>query len=356
MSTLREEIKRIWLESFNDSAEYVDMYFDRVYRDSDALTMDDASGRPLSSLLLQRYSLWLYGSEQPLAYIAGAATRRHARGNGLMTGLLHKALGTARSRGDMAVALIPASDSLYFFYDRMGFATVFYHNVERYTAGHQFPGPGEWNVVADPFEPRVAEAFMQLERALPVAAVLHSERDFLNILDDLNMDSGGRFVAVEDSEGQVAAMAWSVTDERQVRVKAVLSRDSVSRLAALREIRRHNPGLPFIVEAVPGDVYPRKLDSRGMMRIVDVPGALSAMAAAYPDLRLTVRVHDPLLAPNSGIYHLEHGGCTRLGEQPRKLDFDVNVTVLTQLMFSSPAVGEITGMPAIRPYMTLMLD
>ena len=35
----KDEIKRLWAESFGDSREFVEMYFDRVYRDADAMTL-----------------------------------------------------------------------------------------------------------------------------------------------------------------------------------------------------------------------------------------------------------------------------------------------------------------------------
>ena len=39
----RDEIKKIWLECFQDPRPYVDMYFDQVYRDDEALLLCDQS-------------------------------------------------------------------------------------------------------------------------------------------------------------------------------------------------------------------------------------------------------------------------------------------------------------------------
>lgn len=76
----RDEIKKIWTECFKDSREYVDMFFDQVYRDDEAMLLTDQSGSAVSSLLLQRYAMSFHGSEAPVSYIAGAATRRSKRG------------------------------------------------------------------------------------------------------------------------------------------------------------------------------------------------------------------------------------------------------------------------------------
>lgn len=356
MAALRDEIKRIWLESFDDSTEYVDMYFNRVYRDEDALTANDPSGRPLSSLLLQRYTMQMHGSDIGLAYVAGAATRRQARGRGLMTGLLTDALHAARERGDAAVALIPATDALYFFYDRLGFATVFYKDIERYTAGHLFPGPGEWRTHDDLYDEAVAEAVERLERALPAATVLHSRRDCLNILDDLGMEPGGRFTAVEAADGHIAAMAWSVADSRMVHVKAVLAEDADARLAVLRAVRAAEPGLPFAVAAMPEPGVKRRLSARGMIRPVNVGLLLGTVAAAHPELKLVIHVTDPLLQDNTGTYRLAGGTVERPAVLDCRPDLDVSVDVLAALLYSDAKMGQITGLPSQRPYMALMLD
>ena len=72
----RDDIIKIWQESFNDSRAYVSMYFDRVYRDDEAVVLTDPQGVTVSSLLLQRYSMAFQDVELPVSYIAGAATRR----------------------------------------------------------------------------------------------------------------------------------------------------------------------------------------------------------------------------------------------------------------------------------------
>lgn len=70
----RDDIIKIWQESFNDSRAYVSMYFDRVYSDDEAVVLTDPQGVTVSSLLLQRYGMAFQDAELPVSYIAGAAT------------------------------------------------------------------------------------------------------------------------------------------------------------------------------------------------------------------------------------------------------------------------------------------
>lgn len=355
---LIDDIKKIWTEAFDDTPEYVDMYFDRVYRDADVVaTMH--SGHAVSSMLLQRYAILFHGSEMGMSYIAGAATRRQMRGKGLMQGLIAEALRVSRERGDMLCALIPASDWLYFFYEKSGFATVFYVDPQRYTSLHQFAATGatSYHEIENVFDERVWLGFDSLQRKRP-GMVIHSHRDFLNILDDLRMD-GGRFVVIADAEGQVVSMAWAVADESSaegvVTVKEVLATDAESAKASLRALREHFPDRAFkVLASAQGDG--RKLYQRGMGRLVNAGAALDAIVRAYPHTRQAIRVYDPILPDNNHIYLMREGTVTVDDSYGGALDLDVDITTLTQLVFSSERIGEVTGLPAERPHISLMLD
>ncbi len=50
----KEDVRHLWRECFKDSDEYLDMYFDRIYRDSDAMTVS-VDNKIVSSLLSQPY-------------------------------------------------------------------------------------------------------------------------------------------------------------------------------------------------------------------------------------------------------------------------------------------------------------
>jgi len=360
----KEEIRRLWTEAFGDSPEYVEMYFDRVYRDADAMTLAGGDGRVVSSLLLQPYGMTFHGLDATVSYVAGAATRRNMRGRGLMSALMADALEASRSRGDILTLLIPASEYLFGYYARFGFVTAAYTDVMRYTALHTFvyPDEGETGVftrVDDLFAPAVYDAMASMEREAPQATVLHSRRDFLNILDDLRLD-GGHCAAVADAAGAVAAIAFSrqATDGSGiVRVDRVLASSAAARHAVMRMLRARWPGRPFAVMAPVADDG-RRPTPRGMARIVNVEAILALVAEAHPSLRLTLRISDPLMAANNGTFLVAEGSAVRLpdGSMPHRLDFDVPVTVLAEMLFSSPSIGSILGLPARRLVMALMLD
>lgn len=355
----RDEIKKIWTECFNDSRQYVDMYFNQVYRDDEALLLADQSGAPVSSLMLQHYMMSFHGAEPGVSYIAGAATKRSKRGHGYMTRLMSEALEESAARGDMLCSLIPADEALYFFYRRYGFSTVFYTKEQRFTSFHAFPVRGEYHHADNQVDDEVWCAFNRFQRSRR-CYILHSQRDFFNILSDLKAD-GGNFVVMsrfdEDCGSEIVSMAWGVRRDDILLVTDVMGEDRDSRSAAMRQLRCLNGNLPVLLYGHPDDSIGGRLMPRGMGRLVNVGKALSIIAAAYPDFKCRVRVTDKLLpALNSHTFIVENGNCEIDDSYSGRLDFDVPVDVMTDIVFSSETIGSIVRFPSVRPMISLMLD
>lgn len=350
----KDEIRHLWREAFRgDSEEYIAMYFDRIYRDGDALTAEDQDGKIVSALLMQPYKLWFHSNELPICYLAGAATRRGSRGHGLMSALIETALLNAREQGKMMCALIPAYDWLYSFFDRFGFSTVFLSDTQRFTSLHAFSGSGIYEIVENPYSDAVYQAFCAYERTRP-GGVLHSHRDFLNILDELSLRRDGTFIAVGRKNCPVAAMVWAVGYGEVIQVNELLGIDEEARLAAMRALRERFPNRPVRYLAPVEDRGHRHLYSRGMTRIVNVEACLGVIAAANPEWKSTVRVTDPLIPENNHTWHIECGRCEVAEGSDRRPDFDVSVDVLCRIVFSSPEIGEILGFPTERTHISLM--
>lgn len=358
----KEAIKKLWSEVFHDSREYVDMYFDRVYRDSDVLAVI-TDGKLESSMLLQEYRFLYQGTETGMGYIAGAMTRRTSRGKGLMGNLIKESFSRAYDRGDMMVSLIPSHDWLYFYYDRFGFSTVFYVDTQRFTSLHQFVTEGTYHAVEDIYSDKVFEAFERMERDRH-CTVLHSHRDFLNIMDDNRTDKG-HFVALADENGEIVSMAWAVVRDGMVNVTELLGINHDARDAACQELRKLLPDKPFKVLAPPLAEH-RKLYARGMARIVNVDLCLRIAARNNPRWQSLIRVTDPIIEANNQVWEISDGNAriitdsyhpvstsSHKGHQP---DFDIPVNVLNEIVFSAPRMGDILGFPSERPVMSLMLD
>lgn len=355
-NTLKEQekkkyrIKRLFDSAFPADKEWNNWFFEKVYREDEAMYIDNDEGKIASCLFLQHYDFAFHGQTVPLAYVAGATTDFKMRHQGFMSHLLREALQVSYDRGDTFIGLIPAERRLFFLYDKFGFATVVLADIERYTSLHSFPVSDEYVCVEPTFE-----AFSALER-LRSATVIHSEEDFENILFDITHD-GGCVVQINDSENRPMAMAFAVGGSSEIHVKELLGPDPRANNVALGEVKnRFDTELPMAVWRLPTGRQ-ASLRAHGMMRIVNVRNALSALAAAHPTLRKQIKVSDPLIQENNAIFILKDGNCTEsIKTDGIKLDLDVTVDVLTKILFSSAAIGNIFNIPSSHPAMALMLD
>jgi len=355
----RDDIIKIWQESFSDSRAYVTMYFDRVYRDDEAVVHVDPLGVTVSSLLLQHYSIVFHDTVLPVGYIAGAATRRAHRGKGYMSQLMRKALAASAARGDMLCSLIPSRSALYYFYRRFGFSTVFFTKEQRFTALHSFPVEGEYHEMENCAADDLWEAFDRFQHERE-CYILHTRRDFDNIQADLESDAGDFMVIGTDDEDRgprIVSMVWAVKRDDLLLVTDVMGEDDDSRTAALRALRKRYPGVPFLLFGRPTDSMGGRLMPRGMARVVNAGMLLDAVARKHPAWESRIRVTDPLLPDvNSHIYIVKSGKCVTDDSYTGRLDLDVPIDVLGDIAFSSGEIGEIVRFPSVRPMISLMLD
>lgn len=347
-------IRRIWRECFpEDSEEWTDMYFRRTYSDEYAMTLE-TSGETVSSLLLQPYAMTFHGRTVAISYISGAATRRKARGHGYMRTLLNEALRQSYERGDMLCTLIPAQDWLSYYYAKFGFSPVFYRKIERYTAVHPFTlSPGSEAADTTDYS-SLYEAFCRLSNQRD-CHVGKTYGQFVTIMDD-NRLSDGICRAVRNSEGVVSAIAWAVpeADSNTIRIVELLYNSPDAREAVLHEVQNAFPARSLTVWSQPPTDRTDNMYAHGMARLINVRQALSIISTAHPDLRLTIRVTDPVIPQNCGTFRL-HNGILEI-DSSHTPDLDLTVGVLTTAIFSSRRIGDIIGIPSVRPAMTLMLD
>lgn len=355
MDHTKIEIQKIWAEAFNDSADYIDFYFSRVYNPAHALTLnlDDSI---VSSLLLQPYKFIYNNAELPMSYVAGAATRRQFRGRGFMTTLMREAIEKAASSESALVCLIPASEWLYYYYAKFGFATVFFTNPRRYTSLHRFVNNGLIQVT-QPYNDSVFDAFHHFELSRG-AGVVHSLADFKNILSDLEFDNGYCAIAA-NSSGEIKGMAFSVVnDDEEIVVKEIFGESEADMEAALYFTQSHYGEKPIVVNFHPGQRRMGATEARGMARIVDPTPFLKAAASKIGKRHIVIRLHDSLIAENNQTFILSHGDVKTSPEHDAngRFDFDIDIETLALILFSSRTIGEIIDFPSERATLNLMLD
>lgn len=353
---LCNEIKEMWRETFDVTPEWLDMYFNKVYRQADLMTLTagDDDDVIASSLLLQRYNMYFHSTPIPVGYISGAATRRRYRDRGYMKQLMQESMQASYNRGDVLLTLIPADRHLYFYYDRLGFSTVFYIDEERYTEKHRFPHEGRYDIV-NPADNHDVFQFVDEMLRKRDNVILHDYNDFQNVIADTLLDGGSVSALRNHTTGEIESLVIAAPGDDRVTVRELLYKTDDARNAALDHVRTLNPGRPMTVVS-PAGSRNIPLHARGMARIINARKLLAAYAARYPKLHLAIKLYDPMLPQNNHIYIIDRGEVVINDGFGGKIDLDVTQEILLSILCSDAPIGEIFDMPTARPYISMMMD
>ena len=115
-----EALKKMWLDTFSDSKQFVDWNFENNYTPKNVMICEK-DGKIASSLHLIPYTLTLSGKTLNAVYISAVATLPEFRGLGCASAVISAALENIRKSGKDLAFLIPAISG---FYERLGFSYI----------------------------------------------------------------------------------------------------------------------------------------------------------------------------------------------------------------------------------------
>ena len=87
MDNNKSQLIDLWRTSFNDSEEFIKLFFDRVYKKENALFIEK-NGKIVSALQMLPYPMSFCGKQVATSYISGACTHPDFRNRGVMRQLL----------------------------------------------------------------------------------------------------------------------------------------------------------------------------------------------------------------------------------------------------------------------------
>lgn len=125
----KAQVRQMWQTVFGDSNEYLNIYFSQKYKNDNTLIYFEGN-QAVASLQMWEYKFSFYDKEIPIYYLAGLATYEEHRRKGYMTALIERAHEVMKERNIMLSVLIPAEEWLFNYYERYGYAQVFFANRE----------------------------------------------------------------------------------------------------------------------------------------------------------------------------------------------------------------------------------
>lgn len=300
--TKGEDARRLWQLCFGDSDEFLDRYFSLVYREEDVLLAYDGS-KAVGHLQFPQMALSLGEETLPLGYVVAVCTHPDDRGKGIMRPLLHEALRREKARGDVASVLLPAEDWLYRYYtETSGYAPI----VTRARSCSLEDALREEDPAVA--APSFVDYLLRVEASHQAPSLLHSRAFWEVICEDFEREEDLSLQIHRTESGLIDGALFLVKEETELLVQALYGTKQV-REALLTEVANQS-SLPLTYLLRPNEGS--ELEARGMMRILDLPRYLQALAKYYPELELSFTYRDELFPENDGDYLVSAGQVERL--------------------------------------------
>ena len=300
--TKREEARRLWQLCFGDSDEFLDRYFDLVYREEDVLLAEEGC-KAIGHLQFPQLVLSLGEETLPAGYVVAVCTHPDHRGNGIMRPLLQEALCREKARGDVVSVLLPAEDWLYRYYTSVGgYAPV----VNRARSNRREDALREEDPAVT--APSLVNYLLKVEASQQMPSLLHSRAFWEVITEDFEQEEELALQIHRTESGLIDGALFLVKGESELLVQALYGTKLV-RKALLTEVSGESK-LPqsYLLRPNGGGIP----ETRGMMRVLDAPRFLEALVKYYPELTLSFRYRDELFPENDGDYLLSAGKVERL--------------------------------------------
>lgn len=343
---MREKVKKLWKLCFNDSDEFIDMYFRLRYNSEVNITIQSGD-EVIAAMQMLPYPMTFFGNTLSTSYVSGACTHPDYRDRGVMRELLSQAFGRMY-RNDVAFSiLIPAEPWLFGYYARMGYATAF-----RYSK-RTFHLPTDENPIASQrnnwqflshtnYDSNLYRYFncKMLERP---CCLQHTEADFQVIMADVTL-SGGEVFTLSDEHG-ICALAVAYPDDNTLRLylSELFSDTPEAELVLLAHICRKMKSDTLDIIMPP--VIDQPTFDLGMIRIIRPKLVLQLYAATHPEVEMNIDLFDEQLSANNGYYYLNKGKCMHSQRRLPGAHERLSIGQLAERVFASE-----------HPYMSLMLN
>lgn len=119
-----KQIVNLWNEAFGDSEDEIMFFINNRYLPNNTLVCE-IDGEIASLLFLLEGNMCIKNKDYPSYYLYAACTAKKYRGRGIMASMLRFAQKTAQNRGYSFICLMPGENSLFDFYEKHGYKTVF---------------------------------------------------------------------------------------------------------------------------------------------------------------------------------------------------------------------------------------
>ena len=262
-----KEAKQLWKDTFGDSDAFINWYFSNKIWPGNSLGLFDE--HLVSVVHMIPYKICVQGKPLDSLMIAGVATVKHRRGEGLMRQLLHAALTLMKERGVMMTHLYPVSHG---FYEKFGWTA--YTHVYKHQVSDASLRPG--SRVTEMADVSILDALYRDMMRSHDGYVVRGPREWEWRLEELFSD-GGKAAVLTRENVDAAYLLYYENEGKADVIETVFTRerDIGDLIAYLLE-----KGLSAVDYHTPAN-EPASAQKHAMARIVDAKALLTAFGAEH---------------------------------------------------------------------------
>lgn len=272
----RKELKTLWKTCFGDSDEFVNLFFQKIYKPENCLYIAE-NGAIISAVYMLPYTMTWYGNVLPVGYIYAAATHPDYRNRGVMRKLLEQAFWKMKERGDFLTVLIPAEPWLFGYYEKSGYVASFSYSTETFRYTEHVDGTSILQITTFLHYP-IEQVYSYFNRKMQERnlCMQHYFDDFKMLAGYLKEDRSEIFTI--GSKTEICGLAFVREENGNPVVKELLSDNDIIRKQMLLHICK-TYGKEEIVLELPASGRNRK--TRGMAQIVNRETAIDLWASVF---------------------------------------------------------------------------
>ena len=357
-NNIKNQTRTLWDKCFSEEDKrFVDFYFEKRYNEQDNIHIEKDC-KVVSAMQLISYPFSYYGKTIGCSYLSGCCTDPEFRSQGLMNDLIIKALTQAKNNGACFAALIPATESLFNYYEGTNFIPTFDYSKIRIKR-QQTTDNGQQTATISVFDNESeSETFYQVYDYFNTkmrsrnCCIQHDEYDFGVITEDLELFDNHLLVAKYGED--ICGLAFCYLRNGEIFIKDVFAESSAifSDLITAAANIFDNETINIIIPPVPG----QKTHKLGMARIIDAETMLRIYAMTHPKMKIEISIVDPILTHNNGTYYINNGILDKKNSIGANV---VDIEQLTQALFGYNIENLPEKLQAFNKqaaFMSLMLD
>lgn len=295
---LQESLWKIWKDIFQDSDEYIDLFFKDKYR-SDRVYLACQDDKIASCVHSVPYKFNLLGHVVKSSYTTAGATLPEYRGQGVYFELFDYCLNQMANQNITLTTLIVQDDYLFDYYDKLGYSSIF---RKSYTDLH----PSNIDVKIEAFDIDQVYAYYKSHLLSESFISIQSKGDLITILKFLSLYDGVIFVAY-DSNKNIVAIAFVSQDGEKILVQELICDNETAKKNIINQICSKYGVDAVTISSSSTDMYSK---AYGMARVLRLREFLDIYATKYNTLNLTISVTDSIISANSGTYTIRNGNCS----------------------------------------------